>query len=109
MPGTGFLQLTINEQAVELGEVEQLGVNINYTLEYPESWESKQSSDVQSVSLPATKRNDSVFNTFHNIAVEDLTPGQIYRNLMRFVLQSNGVPILQGKARLNSASYTEKP
>lgn len=109
MPSTGFLQLEINSQPVELGEVNELGVSINYTLEYPESWENKQSSDVQGISLPATCNNDQVFNTFHNIAVEDNTPGQIHRNLMPFTLQSNGVTILQGKARLNGATYTDRP
>lgn len=109
MPSTGYLQLNINNQDVDLGDISQLGVKINYTLEYPESWQNKQSSDVQNVSIPATKQNDQVFNTFHDISIEDLTPGQIYRNLMPFYLQSNGVVVLRGKARLNSATYKEKP
>lgn len=110
MPNTKYLDLKINNESVDLSQADQEGIEVSYVLEEPENFEQIQSDTSYGITLPASKKNDQVFNTFHNPSVEDLTPGQQFRQWMPAILNVNGtVPILIGSARLNSATYKEKP
>jgi hypothetical protein len=74
MPNTPFIEIVVNNQVVDISSMDDLGLKINYTLEEPENFESKQGSDAIDLTLPATKNNDKIFNTYHNPNVEDLGP-----------------------------------
>jgi len=73
MPNTPFVEIVINNQKVDIASLDTLGLKINYSLAEPENFESKQGSDAIGLTLPATRNNDQIFNTYHNPAVEDLS------------------------------------
>lgn len=108
MPLTKYIQLSINEAIAELSG-DDMNIELNFIQNEPEEWQSIQSSGT-SITLPATKANDKIFNTYHNSDILDLSPGQSFRNLMDAILSVNGsIPILKGKIQLDTASYTDKP
>lgn len=75
MPQQRYLTLNINNKNVDLpSQDEDLGFRINYTLEEPDSFMSKQGAEPQNITIPSSKNNDQIFNTFHNPQVEDLSP-----------------------------------
>lgn len=109
MPQTKTLNIVINNQTVDIGSIEQLGLKINYGLEAPENWEAKQGATANNLQLPATRQNDQIFNTYWNPEVEDLTPGGSMRNLMPASVSVNGVIMMRGISTLTEAARTDKP
>lgn len=109
MPLTNYINLSINGVDADMSELANQDIELNFLQNEPENWQTIQSSGT-SISLPATKVNDAIFNTYYNTDILDLSPGQSFRNLMDVVLSINGsIPILRGKLILNSAVYTDKP
>lgn len=111
MPLTNTLQLQVGNYNIDLGNLDDLGFKIDYVLEEPENFTSKQGADAQSISVPATANNDKAFNTFWNAAVEDSAPAALsFRELMPCVVNINGtVPVLAGYAVITDATGTDKP
>ena len=110
MPQTKFLQLLINDRSADLPSLDKSEISIEYTLEEPEDFMTRQGSQSKSISLPATKNNDIIFNQFWNTKVEDLSPGQSFRNWMKCLLNVNGsIPLIYGYALLENATDTDKP
>lgn len=110
MPNTKFLSLLIDGAQLDLGALKDVGIKVNYVLEEPENFERKQSSSSFGITVPATPANDKIFNTFHNPAVEDLTPGQVYRNNRAAHAYVNGTnAVIIGKALLEESGHTDKP
>jgi len=104
------IQLLLNGATAELGDVDKISLKVSYSLEEPENFERKQSSNAFGITLPATLTNDKIFNTFHNPAIEDLTPGQSHRSNMPAEVYINGSNlVIAGKALLEEASHTDKP
>ncbi len=109
MPLTKYITLAINGAVADLGNIDEQDFALNFSQNDPDDWQSVQ-SDGASFTLPATKNNDRIFNTFWNSDIMDLSAGQSFRNLMDVVLSVNGsIPLLKGKLQLNSATYTDKP
>src|SRR5882724_11457684 len=92
MPNTRTLSLNIQNQNIDLGGIDDdIGFRINYLLETPENFASKQGADPQNLNIPASKNNDHIFNTFHNPQVEDLAPVSLsFRELMPCAFNING-------------------
>lgn len=109
MPQTRSIECLVNNQAVELGAIDDLDLSLDFVQNEPENWMDIQSNGT-SFTFPCTKLNDQIFNTYHNPNVLDLTPGQTHRNLMPCLFNVNGtIPIMKGQMLLNSASFTDKP
>lgn len=92
MPNTRYLSLTINNIPAELPNTDEVdfGFKLSYVLEEPNDFTSKQGADPQNITLPASKVNDQIFNTFHNPQVEDTSPtvGGVILNLLTSVAGS---------------------
>lgn len=71
MPNTTYIELKINNQIADIGDVDELGITMTEMLSDPEEWESKQGSDDLELTLPSTDNNDKIFNTFYNPQIED--------------------------------------
>lgn len=109
MPNTKYLQIKINNQWADIGDIEQFGLVINYILEEPENFLSKQASDSLGLTLPATRTNDTIFNQFWSPQTEDTSPNGGFREWMDCEIYVNGVIILKGSCLLVDASITDKP
>lgn len=109
MPNTKFLQIKINNQFADIGDIDQLGMVINYILEEPEDFLSRQGSDSLGLTLPATRTNDKIFNTFWKPEIEDTTSDGSYRTWMDIEVYVGGTIILKGSCLLQEANVTDKP
>ena len=110
MPLTKFLTILINNQNADLGEIDNVGLVIDYILEEPANFSSKQGSQSLGLVLPATKNNDKIFNTYWNPQVDDLSPGGSFRETMDVRIYVNGtVLIFQGYGILQEATATDVP
>lgn len=109
MPSTDNIRIDIGGNSIELSDIQSSGITINYALEDPENFQSKQSSTAADITMPATHANDGSFNSFHNPNIEDLTTGEIFKNPMPCAMVVNGVQIFKGLAILKSATHTDKP
>jgi len=104
MPVTNNIAIEIDGQLVDLGDLQSTGIKINYLLNEPDSFETKGSASSLSISVPVTKKNDQIFNTFRNPEVSDMTSDNSFRGFKRCNVSVNGVLILRGWALLESAS-----
>lgn len=104
-----YLQLNIEGQEVELNDLDSLPISFNYQLEDSENFQQKKGSESFNITVPATLKNDKIFNTFHNPSVEDLTSGQIFRSHRACSILGNGYELLVGKAFLTEATHTNRP
>jgi hypothetical protein len=109
MPGSKYLKYWIDRQEVDLDSLEEFPISLSYRLEDPTNFQNKKSSESFGITTPATKRNDQIANTFHNPAVEDLSPGQSYRSFRRACVEANGYELLVGKALLTNARHASRP
>lgn len=110
MPLTKFLSIQINSLPVDLGDIDKVGLLIDYLLEEPHNFSSKQGSQSFGLVLPATKNNDQIFNTYWNPQVEDLSPGSSFRDIMDVKIYVNGTELIfLGYAILQSAACTNVP
>lgn len=109
MPGSKYIKVIIGGQEVDLFSTQDLPIRISYQLEDPQNFQSKQSSQVPSLIIPATTRNDRVANTFHNPDVEDLTPQETYKSFRPALIEANGYELLVGKALLTNAEHMRLP
>lgn len=109
MPSTHNLQIKIDKQELEIGELANTGISMSYTLEDPEHFEQKKASMVLGMTVPATPVNDRIFNTFHNPAVEDLTADLVYSKPRSCSVIVNGIDLLTGRALLEQASHFRMP
>ncbi len=95
MPNTPYIEVIIDGQEMD---VEEVTPTIKYKLEDSEDFQKKTSSQSFNVKFPRTLKNETVSNSFQNPAIEDLTPGQVFRNHRPAVIKGNGAEILVGKA-----------
>lgn len=109
MPSSKYLKLTIGDKQVQVSDPEQLPIAIDYTLEDPDNFQNKPSSQAIGITVPATLMNDIAGNTFRNPSVIDLTDGEVFRSYQPFSLDENGFEIMTGKAFLKNAKHTDKP
>lgn len=109
MPQTKYIEIIVNSQRVDLSDGDNVDMSLNYLLEEPESFLSKQGAEAFNINLPCTKLNDTIFNTFHKPEIEDLSPNTSFREWMDFEVKSNGVVIFKGYCILVEVSMTELP
>ena len=103
------LQIVIDGQTVEIGELGSTGLQLSYSLEDPEQFEQKQASMSLSNTLPATPNNARIFNSFHDPNVRDLSGDDRYSNPRPCEILVDGVTILRGKSILQDAGYSRIP
>lgn len=104
---TVFLRFSIGKQEVDLPE--DLSLSISYNLEDTDDFQTKGSSIVLDVSLPASARNSRVFNSFHNPDITDLSTGEKFRDLYPCTIVVGGNELLNGVAQLRAGSHTDQP
>lgn len=109
MPHTHHLQLLIDRQEVELGDINNLGLLITYALELTESFEQKQAARVFNLQIPATPANAEIFNALYDPSVQDTTPTGQYSGLRSCTILVQGVTIFQGKAMVTSSNSGRMP
>lgn len=110
MPSTNkYLRLVIGDKQVQVSNPEELPISIDYTLEDPENFQSKNSAQALGVKVPATLLNDVAGNTYRNPDVMDLTTGSAFRSTQRFVMDENGHEIMIGKAILKNGTHNINP
>lgn len=109
MPTSKYLKLTIGDKEVQVTNSEDLPISIDYSLEDPENFQSKDSAQALAVTVPATIMNDIAGNTFRNPDVMDLSEGQIFRGNQTFTIDESGYEIMSGKAFLNQATHNAQP
>jgi hypothetical protein len=109
MPLSKYLKVTIDGQEMDLEATEKVPVAISYKLEDTEDFQKKKSSEAFDVKFPATPKNDLVGNTFHNPAVEDMSPGESFKGNKPAVIEANGYELLVGKAFLRRATHDSQP
>lgn len=104
-----YLDILIGGEQVEPSSIQDLPITLHYKLEEKVDFTQKQGSDALSVTFPATNQNDKVSNSYHNPGIEDLTNGQIYRNIRNAIIKVAGMELLVGKAFLKSAKHSKVP
>lgn len=102
------VKILIDQQQVDLPEKE-IPLDIAYRLEDIQDFQTKKSSEALSIELPATTKNDQIFNTFHNPSIQDLTPGEQFRSARKVVIEANGHEVLVGKCFLNKVVSKRSP
>jgi hypothetical protein len=109
MPLSKYINVTIDKQPIDLGNIEELPLSISYVVRDRDNFQDIKSSTALSITFPATVNNDKVGNTMHNPGVEDLTSGQAFKGNRPAVIEANGQELLVGKALLKAASHTNVP
>ena len=109
MPYTHDLQINIDGQSLEIGQLADAGIRLSYGLEDPENFEQKQGSTALDLDVPATPNNSKIFNTFEHPNVEDMTGDDYYKNPRPCEIIVNGITILKGKSLLESATHSRLP
>ena len=109
MPVTHDIQILIDRQPVEIGNQNDLGMRLSYSLEDPENFQQKQGSTSFGVKIPATPVNDRIFNSFHSPNVEDMSIDSDYTGWRICDFIVDGVNILSGSAMLQEGSHTRIP
>ncbi len=109
MPLARYIRVLIAGEQVDLKSAEELPASISYKLEDIENFQSKKSSEVLNLTIPATTTNDKIANTFHNPGFDDLTPNQQKRSFQPAVIEANGYELFVGKSLLKSASHDSLP
>lgn len=109
MPGSKYLKAYIGGRQLDLESTQLFPITISYRREDPDDFQKKRSADALSTTVPATLNNDEIANTFHNPAVEDMTPGQIFRSFRNGVISANGYELLVGKTLLTQARHLSCP
>lgn len=104
-----YLKMYISGKEVELNDLDALPISFNYQLEDSENFQQKKGTESFNISVPATLNNDLLLNTYHNVSIEDLTTGQIFRNHRPCTILGNGYELLVGKAFLTEATHTNRP
>ena len=92
-----MIKLFINNQEVDLNQ-KDVNVTIDYSIENIELGNISGAHSKRNVTLPGTKTNIEIFENIE-------TPNVIVNNAYKLLparLEANGVPILTGKARLDS-------
>jgi hypothetical protein len=109
MPLSRYINIAIEGRELDLEAVDQVPISISYKLEDTENFQIKKGSESFNVVVPATLNNDQIINTFHNPAVEDLTPDQVFRSFRAAIIEANGIELLIGKALLTKAGHGRCP
>jgi hypothetical protein len=109
MPESKYLKLVIGDNQVEVTDASELPVSIDYSLEDPDNYQDKPSSEALSLEVPATLMNEKAANTFRQPDVMDLTEGEVFRGNQSFVIDENGYEIMKGKAFLRGAKHNDRP
>jgi hypothetical protein len=109
MPRDNYLKVVIGDYEAQVSDPEQLNISINYSLEDPEDFQSKTSSESLEIEIPATLMNDKVANAFRLPSAIDLTTGQVFKSNQVGVIESNGWELIKGKSFLKSAKHTYMP
>lgn len=109
MPQSKYINVSIDGRQLDLKSIKDIPLSISYKLEDSEDFQTKKSSESFNVVIPATVKNDQIANTFHNPGVEDITPGQHFRNFRQAIIEANGIEILTGKCLLTNAGHNGRP
>jgi hypothetical protein len=109
MPQSRFVNISIDNQRLEVKSAEDLPVAISYRLEDQDNFQTKRGSDSFDVITPASLENDKIANTFHNPGIDDSTPGHIYKSFRQAVIEANGIELLVGKGLLTNAGHDSLP
>lgn len=109
MPIGKYLKLIIGNKEVQVTNPEDLPISIDYSLEDPDNFQTKTSSQALALRVPASLQNDTAGNTFRNPSVMDLTDGQLFRSNQPFTIDENGFEIMSGKAFLKEGTHTDQP
>jgi hypothetical protein len=103
------LEIIIGDKEIITSDPEAISIQIDYSLEDPEDFQKKKSSQALDITVPATLVNSQAANTFHVPSIADLTEGEIFRNPQRAVIRAKGNEVLVGKALLTNGTHTDKP
>jgi len=98
-----YLKILINNLEVDLPS-ELPNLELTYSIKDKDNPENTRGSNSErSLTLPATKQNDLVFDSFWDVG--RVSSGANFKTAS---IQVNGLPILQGKAQLNEAETKGK-
>jgi len=109
MPVTHNIQILIDNQLCDLGDMSQDGFHYTYALENPENFQEKQGSYVLGVDLPTTPTNDAIFNTFYDPNVMDMSGSNVLTNYRSCSVRIDGIELVRGTAILIKATRTRVP
>lgn len=109
MPRNDYLRITIGDFYAEVTDPSELPVSIDYSLEDPENFQNKTSSESFDLEIPATLLNDRLSNTYRNPSIEDLTTGELFKDNQLGVIECNGWELLKGKSFLKSSVHDYQP
>lgn len=109
MPITKYLKLKIGNRVVQVQNYDELPFSINYSLENAQDFQSKESSNVIGLTVPATLINDAAANNFRNPDSLDSTPDQQYRSTEPCSIEATGHEIFTGKAFLKEGVHNIAP
>lgn len=98
------MKIKIDDQEAEYDVNSQLPISIDYQLEDTNEFQKKKSSEALNIKLPATLKNDTIFNTFHNPAIDDNTADETFRSIRKVTIEGNGSEILVGKSFLKKVT-----
>jgi len=93
-----MIKLYINNEEVDVNQ-DTVNVTVNYSIESSELGNIKGSHSKRNIELPATKKNKGILE---NIEIPESISSEAYK-LFDARLEANGVTILVGKAKLESA------
>lgn len=105
-----YIKMKIDNEVVDYDVQGDFPISIDYKLEDVNDFQKKKSSEALNIKLPATLKNDKIFNTFHNPAVDDTTVNTSFRGIRTITIEANGDEVLIGKNFLKkSTSQYDRP
>lgn len=104
-----YLKIKIGDLQAQVTNPRELPLAIDFSLEDPDNFQNKQSSQAQSLIIPATLFNDQASNTFRNGDATDMTEGEVFKSHQPCVIEAGGYELLVGKAFLKNGSHDDKP
>lgn len=93
------IDIIVNNEPVELYDVDKLNLRINNVIYQPESMTSKTGEYSFSFEIPATKRNNEIFNYANNLSKLNK-----FNTLYNCVVNVDGIEIFKGTLRLSGTS-----
>lgn len=99
MSNKKYINIIVDGEKVDLPD-ELPNIELNFKIDDDELGTASGSSSERSLSLPATKKNDSIFGRWWNVGEQNLTAAEF----KQASIEINGLPILNGQAQLKEVT-----
>ena len=101
---TSYVKVVINGQTVDIDDSYKAVVVMSIRFTVPEDFSSKQSITLPSITVPATKNNNNIFNRMFDPHIKDYTPDKDSESPMKLEVYVAGILVAFGYVIITHAS-----